>query len=103
MPYKASTGYLVALFDRLWRQWVAAPKAGTTCDQLEDDDQCRYCHGEQDQERLLLCDRCDAQYHTFCLQPPLERVPDDEVRSSINDIDKIDSCSFGASQCWIKT
>jgi hypothetical protein len=28
---------------------------------------------------MLICDGCDKGYHTFCLQPPLERVPQDPV------------------------
>ena len=26
-------------------------------------------------EELLLCEGCDAAFHTFCLNPPLNRVP----------------------------
>lgn len=25
---------------------------------------------------LLLCDGCDAEYHIYCLEPPLEKIPD---------------------------
>jgi hypothetical protein len=36
---------------------------------------CRVCFGKQNQTKLLLCDRCDDEYHTFCLDPPLRSVP----------------------------
>ena len=25
---------------------------------------------------MLLCDSCDAPYHTYCLNPPLDEVPE---------------------------
>ncbi|KAL0200154.1 hypothetical protein M9458_003341, partial [Cirrhinus mrigala] len=28
-----------------------------------------------DPGRLLLCDDCDISYHTYCLDPPLQNVP----------------------------
>jgi hypothetical protein len=27
---------------------------------------------------MLLCDNCDAGYHTYCLTPPLDEIPDDD-------------------------
>ena len=27
-------------------------------------------------EQLLLCDGCDDSYHTFCLNPPLDKIPE---------------------------
>jgi hypothetical protein len=36
---------------------------------------CRVCFGKHHQTKLLLCDRCDNEYHTFCLDPPLKSVP----------------------------
>ena len=27
---------------------------------------------------MLLCDKCDTGYHTFCLKPPLKRIPEGE-------------------------
>ncbi|CAB9524118.1 protein ligase UHRF1 [Seminavis robusta] len=36
---------------------------------------CRVCFGKHEQSKLLLCDRCDDEYHTFCLDPPLKAVP----------------------------
>lgn len=38
---------------------------------------CKVCHGKNDWAKLLLCDECDAEYHIFCLNPPLEDIPDD--------------------------
>ena len=36
---------------------------------------CRVCFGKQNKPKLLLCDQCDDEYHTFCLHPPLQTVP----------------------------
>lgn len=27
---------------------------------------------------MLLCDKCNAGFHIFCLEPPLEAIPDGE-------------------------
>ena len=35
--------------------------------------------GEYDDE-LLLCDGCDASFHTFCLDPPLPSIPPGDWR-----------------------
>ncbi|XP_045436995.1 PHD and RING finger domain-containing protein 1 isoform X5 [Pipistrellus kuhlii] len=47
----------------------------------EDEDDPTFCEvcGRSDREdRLLLCDGCDAGYHMECLDPPLQEVPVDE-------------------------
>jgi hypothetical protein len=36
---------------------------------------CRVCFGKHEKSKLLLCDRCDDEYHIFCLKPPLASVP----------------------------
>lgn len=36
---------------------------------------CEGCGKGSDEARLLLCDTCDISYHTYCLDPPLEKVP----------------------------
>ncbi|KAM8830696.1 lysine-specific demethylase 5C isoform 1-T1 [Synchiropus picturatus] len=36
---------------------------------------CRMCGRGDEDEKLLLCDGCDDNYHTFCLLPPLTEPP----------------------------
>jgi hypothetical protein len=37
---------------------------------------CQVCHDHRNWELLVLCDSCDTGWHTYCLSPPLESVPD---------------------------
>uniref|UniRef100_A0A3Q1JHN5 [histone H3]-trimethyl-L-lysine(4) demethylase n=1 Tax=Anabas testudineus TaxID=64144 RepID=A0A3Q1JHN5_ANATE len=43
--------------------------------QCEDSFVCRMCGRGDDDEKLMLCDGCDDNYHTFCLLPPLADPP----------------------------
>jgi len=36
---------------------------------------CRVCHSDSDHAKLLICDKCEAHYHTYCLAVPLMSVP----------------------------
>ncbi|XP_009762755.1 methyl-CpG-binding domain-containing protein 9 [Nicotiana sylvestris] len=39
---------------------------------------CKVCGMDKDDVNVLLCDGCDSEYHTYCLDPPLIKVPDGE-------------------------
>ncbi|XP_023675035.1 lysine-specific demethylase 5C-like isoform X4 [Paramormyrops kingsleyae] len=41
---------------------------------------CRMCGRGDEDEKLLLCDGCDDNYHTFCLLPPLSEPPKGDWR-----------------------
>ena len=41
-----------------------------------EDTVCEVCGTDDLEEQLLLCDLCSAGWHTFCLQPPLDSIPD---------------------------
>ncbi|XP_032873854.1 E3 ubiquitin-protein ligase UHRF2 isoform X2 [Amblyraja radiata] len=60
-------------------------KSGPECKycKADPDKECRYCAcrlcgGKQDPDRQLLCDECNMAYHTYCLNPPLSQIPEDE-------------------------
>ncbi|XP_012850772.1 PREDICTED: methyl-CpG-binding domain-containing protein 9-like [Erythranthe guttata] len=36
---------------------------------------CKVCGIDEEDNKVLLCDQCDAEYHTYCLNPPLAGVP----------------------------
>ncbi|XP_044479074.1 methyl-CpG-binding domain-containing protein 9-like [Mangifera indica] len=40
-----------------------------------DEGVCKVCGVDKDDDSVLLCDTCDAEYHTYCLDPPLARIP----------------------------
>ncbi|GFN75751.1 chromosome alignment-maintaining phosphoprotein 1 [Plakobranchus ocellatus] len=43
---------------------------------VNDDTPCLKCGKYNHPEMILLCDKCDAGYHTACLRPPLMLIPD---------------------------
>ncbi|XP_008592048.1 PREDICTED: PHD and RING finger domain-containing protein 1 isoform X2 [Galeopterus variegatus] len=55
---------------------VENPKAHKN--EEEDPTFCEVCGRSDREDRLLLCDGCDAGYHMECLDPPLQEVPVDE-------------------------
>lgn len=67
---------LSVIFDRLMNEWVLTTATRPLI--VAEEDYCRRCQTNQVKDRLLLCDRCDAPYHTFCLDPPLAQVPSGE-------------------------
>jgi transposase InsO family protein len=42
----------------------------------QEDLPCQVCRDHRHGDLMLLCDNCDSGWHTFCLQPPLDSVPD---------------------------
>lgn len=41
-----------------------------------EDGVCKVCGMDKDDDYCLLCDKCDSEYHTYCLNPPLEKIPE---------------------------
>ncbi|CAK9137780.1 unnamed protein product [Ilex paraguariensis] len=41
-----------------------------------DEGVCKVCGMDKDDDNVLLCDACDSEYHTYCLNPPLARIPE---------------------------
>ncbi|XP_062847038.1 PHD and RING finger domain-containing protein 1 [Trichomycterus rosablanca] len=54
------------------------PAAEEEVGQLMEDTHCEACGGSDREDRMLLCDGCDAGYHMECLTPPLNAVPVEE-------------------------
>lgn len=50
---------------------------------------CEVCAIPGDDDKLLLCDKCDKGYHTFCLSPPLYELPTGMLLSILNRMDAI--------------
>ncbi|KAG9475593.1 PHD and RING finger domain-containing protein 1 isoform X2 [Eleutherodactylus coqui] len=53
-------------------------KAAENLVEEEDPTNCEVCGRSDREDRLLLCDGCDAGYHMECLTPPLNAIPVDE-------------------------
>lgn len=59
----------------------AAPAASSTTtvtasSHANDEEGCLVCHKDDNHAYLLLCEACNDEYHTYCLNPPLESVPE---------------------------
>lgn len=37
---------------------------------------CKACGMDRDDVNVLLCDGCDSEYHRYCLNPPLAKIPE---------------------------
>lgn len=39
---------------------------------------CRLCGKDSDHANLLICDKCEGHFHTYCLDPPLKEIPEED-------------------------
>ncbi|RWS15810.1 Bromodomain adjacent to zinc finger domain protein 1A-like protein [Dinothrombium tinctorium] len=39
---------------------------------------CTICKRRKNSDQMLLCDQCNSGYHIYCLQPPLNKIPENE-------------------------
>lgn len=39
---------------------------------------CHICGGKQEPNMQVLCDECNMAYHIYCLNPPLDKIPEEE-------------------------
>ena len=37
---------------------------------------CEVCKSKDDEDSMVLCDGCDKGYHTYCMDPPIEEIPE---------------------------
>ena len=59
------------------KQIVADP-ASATVPSFVGQGGCRACGVDDDHANLLLCEICETEMHTYCLDPPLDGVPEDD-------------------------
>ena len=56
---------------------------------------CSGCGQDSDPENVLLCDKCEAEWHIYCLKPPLAKIPEGDwvcpacVRATSDDVDPV--------------
>jgi len=48
---------------------------GKAHDDATHDTQCQVCHSPYKEDKMLLCDKCNAGWHLDCLIPPLTTIP----------------------------
>ncbi|XP_067644936.1 chromodomain-helicase-DNA-binding protein Mi-2 homolog isoform X3 [Eurosta solidaginis] len=53
---------------------------GGAAEEEDDDEHQEFCRLCKDGGELLCCDSCPSAYHTFCLNPPLDTIPDGDWR-----------------------
>jgi hypothetical protein len=57
-------------------------KGGATQDKVDsvetpwDEIKCGKCGSTEDEDRMVLCDNCDAGYHLYCCEPKLSKIPE---------------------------
>ena len=49
---------------------------------------CRLCGGKDEPEKLIVCEDCDFFFHTRCVDPPLEEIPEDDWYCLRSDCEK---------------
>lgn len=45
--------------------------------QCNDCKSCLVCQSKNDEDKIVYCNYCDRGYHTFCCDPPLKNIPED--------------------------
>lgn len=55
---------------------------------------CEMCGGGHNEDKIILCDKCDRGCHTYCLQPPLEDVPEGDWVCPLCIAEEVDSHAF---------
>ena len=72
---------LSIMFERLYQAWVVSysdaslPLSNPLARPWELS--CRRCMSEGNDDKMMLCDHCDAAHHIYCLTPKLKKVPDE--------------------------
>ena len=63
--------------------FVIAGEVKPECDHCRDNPNkkckhccCRVCGEKKDLDKQIMCDECDDAFHLWCLNPPLEALPE---------------------------
>ena len=52
--------------------------SNSSVDEFPNGTGCLVCKQDDDHGSLMLCEGCNAEYHIYCLNPPLNAVPKDD-------------------------
>ena len=95
------------LQDILARVAPAPPTNTKQVTVLEQITGCKVCGWGDNEQQILLCDGCDAEYHTYCLRPPLTQIPPGEwfcPQCNVAEVDRSAAnydrkCALARAQC----
>lgn len=56
---------------------------------------CQGCRKSTDEHSMIMCDRCDRGFHTYCMEPVLHEIPSEEIDWFCPDCEKDEVCVAG--------
>ena len=87
------------LKDMYWRYLYRFEVANTRVCSDELADVCEVCKRGDNEELMLLCDKCDLGFHNYCLDPPMHTIPDGEFFcSSCKQLDQPETTTENAEE-----
>jgi len=55
---------------------IPSDEQSTGDESEQEDDGCARCYSNNQSDLVILCDSCDAAYHSLCLRPPVTDIPE---------------------------
>lgn len=71
---------LSLMLERLFQAWVLSYQDATVY--MHEpiarpwETSCRVCESNDDEDKMILCDHCDAAFHIYCVTPKMAKVPE---------------------------